>query len=112
MSGRLRDWEWHYLRRLQYKALPGLSHESTPLRVAYSPTGQCFASGTSDGLIKLWDAHTGQLLHTIPAHTHRIYCLAFHPDGEQLASGSVDAFLRIWNVRTANPQNGNLTAAM
>jgi WD40 repeat protein/serine/threonine protein kinase len=96
----LRGWEWHYLKRLPYASLSGLRHDSTVLRVAFSPTGQCFASGSADGMIRLWDGHTGRLLRTIPAHGHRIFSLAFSPDGERLASGSVDTFLRIWNVRT------------
>jgi serine/threonine protein kinase len=96
----LRGWEWHYLKRLQYQTPPILQHDCMPLRVAFSPTGQCFASGSSDGTIRIWDAQTYQVLHKIPAHKEWIYSLAFSPDGEYLASGSVDKFLTIWKVRT------------
>jgi WD40 repeat protein/serine/threonine protein kinase len=63
----LQGWEWHYLKRLRYKTLAPLDHGSLVLCVAFSPNSQCLASGGRDGVIKVWDAHTGQLLRTIYA---------------------------------------------
>jgi WD40 repeat protein/serine/threonine protein kinase len=96
----LRGWEWHYLRRLRYKRLPPMEHAAAVLSVAVSPQGERIASSGQDGIIKMWDAKTGQELHSIPAHKDHVRSLAFSPDGQWLASGSWDKTVKIWDCRT------------
>jgi WD40 repeat protein/serine/threonine protein kinase len=67
----LRGWEWDYLKQLRYKPLSPLHHESMVLCVAFSPTGACLASGSRDGVIKLWDVRTGQALRIFRADKER-----------------------------------------
>src|SRR5438876_2671156 len=55
----LRGWEWLYLKRLRYKTLSPLHHDSMVFSVTFSPAGHYLASGSRDGVIKLWGAHTG-----------------------------------------------------
>jgi WD40 repeat protein/serine/threonine protein kinase len=97
----LRGWEWHYLKRLRYKSLPPLRHDSWLFCLAFSPTGQCLASGSRDGVITLWDAHTGQRLRIfrVRAGEPMVRSLAFSPDGQRLAAGYSDKRIRIWDVR-------------
>jgi WD40 repeat protein len=99
-SGDLRGWEWHYLKRLPHKTLPPLQHDSMVTRVAFSPTGECFASATRDGVIKVWDAQTGHGLLNLWAHEKRVCGLAFSPDGRCLASASADKTVKVWDTRT------------
>jgi WD40 repeat protein len=67
--------------------------------VCFSPDGQRLAttSGTAmdfpskeskPGDVKLWDANTGEELHTLRDHSAGASCACFSPDGRRLASGS------------------------
>jgi WD40 repeat protein/serine/threonine protein kinase len=96
----LRGWEWDYLRRLRYKRLPHMEHAQAVLSVAVSPDGERIASGSQDGIIKIWDAKTGQELRRIPAHKNHVRSIAFSPDGLSLASGSWDETVKIWDAQT------------
>jgi WD40 repeat protein len=97
----LRDWEWRYLRRLRYKALPLMEHDRPVLGVAVSPDGERIASASQDGIITIWDAATGKkLLPPIHAHPSHARCVAFHPDGQRLASASWDGTVKVWDVQT------------
>src|SRR5262245_30205881 len=51
----LRGWEWHYLKRLRGKSLPPMRHDGAVLCAAISPDGELIASGSQDGVLKLWD---------------------------------------------------------
>ena len=64
----LRGWEWHYLKRLRYGALPPLRHESAVFSVAFSPDGQYLATATRDGFVRLCRATSGQELRKWQAH--------------------------------------------
>ena len=66
--------------------------------VAYSPDGGTLASGGDDGLVRLWQASTGELKAVLKGHTGRIYALAYSPDGRFLVSGSGDSSAQLWNL--------------
>ncbi|MEB3277344.1 MAG: serine/threonine-protein kinase [Lyngbya sp.] len=66
--------------------------------VAISPDGQTLVAG-SFGTITIWNLQTGELLHTIAAHSSWVKTLAISPDGEILASGSNDKTIRLWNLK-------------
>jgi WD40 repeat protein/tRNA A-37 threonylcarbamoyl transferase component Bud32 len=93
-------WEWHYLRRLfgvrQQATLSG--HADSVLTVALSPDGSRLASGSADGLIKVWDRHSRREVFTLGGHTAAVTVVAFSSDGNHLASGSADGNVRIWDV--------------
>src|SRR5262249_14480480 len=58
----LRGWEWRYLKRLRYGTLPPLRHESGVYTVAFSFDGQYLGMATQAGVLRLWQAKTGQEL--------------------------------------------------
>jgi glucose/arabinose dehydrogenase len=84
-----------------------LTHGSrwlTVYAVAFSPDGHLLASGLEDAGTQLWDAGTGQWLHTLSPDatfwsemTGPVHAVAFSPDGRLLASASEDKTVRLWN---------------
>jgi WD40 repeat protein/serine/threonine protein kinase len=96
----LRGFEWRYLRRLRYKSLPPLRHDSGVVCLAFHPKGQCLAAGSQRGVISLWDVHAGRLLRSfrVRAGEPMVFGMAFSPDGQRLAAGYSDKRIRIWPV--------------
>ena len=69
--------------------------------IAWSPDGDTIASGGAIGSIKLWDAQSGELRHSIKAHVRgKINSLEFSPDANWLVSGGDDKTVKIWNAET------------
>jgi WD40 repeat protein/serine/threonine protein kinase len=100
----LRGWEWHYLKGLRRPGLRPLRHEAAVLCAAFSPGGERIASGSQDGVIKLWDAGTGQELHSFRPHQAQVWSVVFSPDGRRLASGGRDRTVNVWDLRTVQPR--------
>ena len=75
-------------------------HTGWVLSVAFSPDGNTLASGSHDNTVRLWDARTGTLRHTLTGHTESVLSVAFSPDGNTLASGSHDNIVRLWDAVT------------
>ena len=52
--------------------------------------------------MKLWDADTGDIIHTFEGHTEGISDVAWSVNGEFLASASDDKSVRLWNLETVS----------
>lgn len=66
--------------------------------ITFSPNGRNIASVDFDGLLRIWNTRTGQLLDTWLGHTGMGLCVAFIPDGMGLVSGGADGILKYWDV--------------
>jgi WD40 repeat protein len=89
-------------------------HTDAVYTLDYSPDGKLLASGSSDHMIKIWNAETGTLLRSLtnpqvedngfgtrPAHPAFVHKLAFNSQGNRLVSVGPapgnNGFLAIWN---------------
>ncbi|HYV40149.1 MAG TPA: protein kinase, partial [Gemmataceae bacterium] len=110
----LRGFEWFHMRqRLGGKPLTvAKAHDGPIMAVACSPDGNLVAIGPAllnkqDGGagcdIRVRDAQTGRLLHTLKGHTKSVNSLAFSRDGKRLASASDDRTIMVWNPTQEKP---------
>jgi RNA polymerase sigma factor (sigma-70 family) len=73
-------------------------HAGAALTLAFAPGGRALVSGGRDGLVVVWDPHTGVLRGTLQRHSDAVTALAIHPLGRHLISGSLDTSLLRWQA--------------
>jgi WD40 repeat protein len=90
-----------------------VGHTGTIFSVLWSPDGSKLASISipvvytpsptpEQTKICIWDAATGQLLHTLTGHSGLVLSIAWSHNSTKLASGSEDKTVRIWDSATGN----------
>ena len=62
--------------------------------VAFRPDGRRLATGSLDGMVKVWDLESGREVLALKGHTKGVFGLAFSPEGQRLASASQDKTVR------------------
>ena len=62
-------------------------HEGSIFALAYAPDGSKLFSGGAEGVIRVIDADSDQILSEFNAHDDWIYAVAASPDGKWLATG-------------------------
>ena len=67
------------------------------------------ASGSYDKTVRLWEADTGDLIHTLIGHTSSVNSVAFSPDGRTIVSGGSDKTVRLWEADTRATSSDALT---
>jgi len=86
----------------------GESAESEPsdvLLARSSPDGRRVATACRDGVVRIWDTATGQLLAGPLAHRALIAHLRFSSDGSRLVTIATDGAARVWETQTGQPLN-------
>ncbi len=90
---------WDIEKRSHYRIEESHYALSLPLYgVAFSPTGEYFAAGCLDGVVRLWSTASKRPPWKLKGHKNEVYSVAFSPDGRFLATGGNDFTVRIWSV--------------
>ncbi|GAB4211860.1 MAG: NB-ARC domain-containing protein [Synechococcales cyanobacterium] len=71
--------------------------------LAFNADGSLLATGHANGLIRIWQVASRQLVTTLSGHRAPVFAVAFDPQGSRLASGSADGTVRLWSVETGMP---------
>jgi WD40 repeat protein len=79
-------------------AAPMVGHEKEIGALAFSADGKALASGSADGMVKLWDADDGSLQRTLRGHAMAIRALAFSKEGAALADACEDGIVQLWDT--------------
>ena len=78
-----------------------VGHRGSVNSISLSPDGKTIASGSADGMIKLWNVESGKEIHTLNGHRGSVNSISFSPDGKTIASGDADGKIKIWNVASS-----------
>jgi U3 small nucleolar RNA-associated protein 13 len=68
-------------------------------------------SAGGDGLVKVWDATSGEVDCTLDNHEDRVWALAVHPSTNMIVSGSGDSTVTFWKDTTESTQAASTAAA-
>ena len=72
--------------------------------LAVAPDGSWLVTGSSDGMVRILDAATGQVRMAFRGHRRAINAVAVAPDGSWLATCGWDKKMRIWDPATGKEQ--------
>ena len=90
-------------------------HSNSVLKVLWMPHNEPLGSSTNsaskrplqiasaggDGLVKIWDANTGEVSCTLDNHVDRVWALTVNPETGTLVSGGGDSVVTFWKDTTS-----------
>lgn len=78
-------------RPAKYEPLRRLEGHTAPvLCAAFSPKGDCLASGSFDESVILWDVRRGVALKVLPAHSEAVWTVGWDREAAMVLTGSAD----------------------
>jgi hypothetical protein len=82
------------------KRLKTLKHDRTVYSLAWTSDGEKLISGSSLGLIRIFDTATWQQIAVLEGHTQFVAAISLSSNNRLLASASWDKTARLWNLDT------------
>ncbi|MBI4602690.1 MAG: protein kinase [Planctomycetes bacterium] len=75
-----------------------LGHGGTVSTGAFSPDGSRVFTASWDGMVRVWDAGSGEEVLRLVGPCAAVQWAAWSPDGARLASGCFDPVVRVWDA--------------
>lgn len=75
-------------------------HAKSVDSLAFAHDSLTLASGGADGTVRLWDAQSGELRHTLSGITEGVESMTFSPNNQVLHVVAMDNTLTLWEVAT------------
>ena len=86
-------------------------HDTAVLAINFSRDGEMLATGSSDGMVRVWKIMTGKCLRQFErAHSEAISCIAFNIDGTKVLTGAHDCICREFGLRASKMLKEIVTA--
>ncbi|MCF4969730.1 WD40 repeat domain-containing protein [Nostoc sp. CMAA1605] len=63
-----------------------------------SKDAKAFYGGLKNGVIRIWNLLTGEIIHDLEGHLGVVWSMALSPDGKTLVSSSLDRTIKIWGI--------------
>jgi WD40 repeat protein/sterol desaturase/sphingolipid hydroxylase (fatty acid hydroxylase superfamily) len=96
-------WEQQYLRDLcRQKGQVLRGHKGAVRSVALSADSLRLVSGGEDGVVKVWNAATGEETLTFTEPTKAVTSVALSADGKHIVAGGQDGTVRVWDATTSD----------
>lgn len=84
-----------------YNTVLGLEEHSGSIRcIKIHPSGNLFATGGDDKVIRIWNYTTKKVINVLKGHSDYIRSIDFHPTQPWIVSGSDDCTIKVWNFYT------------
>ena len=74
------------------------SGEGLAAALVFSHDGQRLFGAGQDGLVRVWDLHSGQIIRQLSGHDGTVWTLGISPDGQTLVSAGADQTARLWDA--------------
>lgn len=79
------------------------NHGSGIVSAGFSSDGKHIISGSFDRTAYIWDARSGEKVHSLESHGDGIHRVAFSRNGKVASTHSYDGFVRIWDSEIGAP---------
>ncbi|MEL6853735.1 MAG: caspase family protein [Cyanobacteria bacterium J06607_13] len=78
-------------------------HQAPVTDVSYHPNGLQMATASADGLVRLWNVETQQVLYEL-RHEEEVTAVSYSPNGTKVATASTAGVARIWDATTGKEE--------
>ena len=85
---------------VEHPSIKTLVHDKDVRAIVFSNDSQRVITGCDDGIGRIWDVDSGELLLELVGHGKTVWAVCFTPDDSQVITGSADETAKIWNSTT------------